>query len=146
MMGLASKLTGSVLVSLAVCAPVAAVTCEISPQSVSFDNYDTLAPQPLDGIGNIAVICDSETTFTISLDSGSGSYAARRMSSGTQDLGYNLDTDASRMMVWGDGSAGSGAVTNTGRIVNQAIYGRIAPLQFIAAGTYGDQIVVTISY
>lgn len=145
-MGFASKLTGSVLASLAICAPVAAVSCQISPQSVSFGNYDSLAPQPLDGIGNISVICDSETTFTISLDSGTGSYAARRMSSGTQNLEYNLFTDASRIIVWGDGSAGSGTVTNTGQIVDQTIYGRITALQYIAAGTYSDRIVVTIVY
>lgn len=63
-------------------------TCEISPQSVSFGDYDTLVEHPLDGIGTISIVCYSEMFFTISLDRGAGSYAARRMTSDEQYLEY----------------------------------------------------------
>jgi spore coat protein U-like protein len=84
--------------------------------------------------------------FTISLDRGAGSYAARRMTSGEQYLEYNLYTDASRIIVWGDGTAGSNTVTATGKVVEQSIYGRVAPLQQVTAGIYVDWLVVTIVY
>jgi spore coat protein U-like protein len=146
MMRTIGKITAASQISLMVCGPAAAASCEIGPQSVSFGDYDTLVEHPLDGIGTISIVCDSETFFTVSLDRGAGSYAARRMTSGEQYLEYNLYTDASRIMVWGDGTAGSNTVTATGKVVEQSIYGRAAPLQQVTAGMCVDWLVVTFVY
>ena len=146
MMRMASTiLAASVTVALAF-TPAAAATCTISPQGVSFGNYDTLDPQPLDGVGNISVRCDAETAFTISLGSGAGSYSVRQMASGANVLEYNLYTDPSRLTVWGDGSAGSVTVSDTASTAERAIYGRVPARQNVPAGLYNDVIVVTIVY
>jgi spore coat protein U-like protein len=125
---------------------VAAATCTISPQSVSFGSYDTLDSQQLDGVGNISVQCDVETSFTIALSRGTGSYAARQMTSGADVLEYNLYVDPSRLTVWGDGSAGSTTVTKVASAAEEAVYGRVPPRQNIPAGAYTDTVVVTVTY
>jgi spore coat protein U-like protein len=141
-----TSLIGAALAGAFVCAPAVAATCTISPQSVSFGNYDPLSVQPLDGVGNIAVRCDAETSFTITFSSGTGSYAVRRMTSGANALEYNLFTDPSRLTVWGDGTAGSATVGATASSAEEAVYGRIAARQNVPAGTYTDVVVVTITY
>ncbi|MBU0668989.1 MAG: spore coat U domain-containing protein [Alphaproteobacteria bacterium] len=137
---------GFCLAAALVCSPAEAATCDISTQSVNFGSYDTLDPQPLDGVGSIAVVCDAEAQFTISLSSGSGTYPARRLTSGADELEYNLFTDASRILIWGDGSAGSVTHTASASTEIETIYGRIFPRQNVSAGSYADTIIVTIVY
>jgi spore coat protein U-like protein len=126
--------------------PTVAAVCTISPQGVNFGNYDTLDTQPVDGVGNISVQCDAETTFTIALGPGSGNYAARRMTSGSNVLEYNLFTEPTRLTVWGDGSAGSSTITRTASTAEQAIYGRVPARQNVPAGPYADVVFVTLTY
>lgn len=126
--------------------PADAVTCSISPQSVNFGNYDTLSGQQLDGVGTISVNCDATATFTISLSSGAGSFNARQLSSGSNSLGYNLYTDASRLSVWGDGTGSTTTVSESATSGNFTVYGRIPADQNVPAGTYSDTVTVTITY
>jgi spore coat protein U-like protein len=140
-------LVAAAAAALAACAaPAAAANCDVSPQGVSFGAYDSLASAPLDGVGNIAVNCNKIVSFTISLSTGGGSYVERRMSGASAQLGYNLYRDASRLIVWGDGSAGSTTVSATPDNGNIPIYGRVRPLQSVPLGSYADTIVVTLTY
>lgn len=132
------------LVALAA-APAGAATCSVSPQGVSFGNYDSLNPAPLDGVGNIHVSCDTTVSFTVALGPGSGSVDQRRMISGADQLEYNLYTNSSRTLVWGDGISGSD-VSVTGETVDLPVYGRIPARQNVPAKIYADAVTVTISY
>ena len=134
------------LLSLLLAAPAAAATCDVTPQTVAFGSYDPLDPADLDGVGNVSVRCDSAVPFTLSLDPGGGSYADRRMSGPAGSLHYNLYTDASRAIVWGDGSAGTNTVSGSGPAAEIPIYGRMPSRQNAGAGAYADTIVVTITY
>src|SRR3546814_12625581 len=94
-------LTAALLFSLiAASTPAQALACGVTPQSVPFGAYDTLAPGPADGVGMISVACDAETAFTVSVGPGAGSYDAREMHNGAEVLSYNLYTDASRVVGW----------------------------------------------
>lgn len=127
-------------------APAAAATCSINPQGVSFGSYDTLSSAALDGVGNINVSCDASVSFTVSIGTGnSGTFDPRRLTAGTDYLSYNLYTDATRTIVWGDGVAASN-VSATGTNVDLPVYGRIPALQNVPANAYGDTITVTIEY
>lgn len=130
---------------LALAAPAAAATCSVSPQGVSFGSYDTLSSTALDGVGNINVTCDALVTFTVSLSTGSGSYDERLMTGGGAQLGYNLYSDVTRLIVWGDGTT-AGNVSASGTNVDLSVYGRIPALQNIPANAYTDSISVTVSY
>jgi spore coat protein U-like protein len=124
--------------------PAHAATCAVQSAGLVFGAYDSLSPAPLDGVGDINVDCDVETSFTVGLAGGSASNE-RQMKGGASGLAYNLYTDASRTLVWGDGVVAN-AVSATGTSVDLPVYGRIAPHQNVPAGEYVDTIVITVSY
>lgn len=126
-------------------AAAAAATCHVTPQSVSFGNYDPIGGPSVDGIGSVNVACDAPVDFAVALTAGSGTFTDRRMSSGAAQLGYNLYTDASRSVVWADGIVGS-SVSSSGTNVDLTIYGRIGAGQNVPAGSYIDAVTVTITY
>lgn len=130
----------------AVGAPAQAATCDMAPQGVNFGAYDPFDPADLDGVGNISITCDTDTSVTISLSSGNGSFAPRTMTSGANQMSYNLYTSPQRILVWGDGSGGSATVSATTRSGQFPIYGRVPARQNVPHGDYADTIFVTISY
>lgn len=132
-------------IAAAIATPAAAATCGVNPQGVGFGAYDSLDPSALEGVGNVHVSCDSVVSFTVALSTGAGTYGERRLSDAAAQLGYNLYTDATRTVVWGDGISASD-VSATGDIVDVVVYGRIPARQNVQAGAYVDTITVTVSY
>jgi len=137
---LAAVLAG--IVSNAWCA------CGASTSGVSFGNYDPFARGDAYGTGNIAVLCDAGVAYSIALSPGSGTYAARALTNGAEVLHYNLYTDASLHVVWGDGAGATATVggTGSGSAANIAVYGRIPARQNPSVGPYSDSIVVTVTF
>lgn len=126
---------------------VPASACTITATAVAFGDYNTTDSVALDGVGSTTVDCRKPSaTITIGTG-GSGTYSSRRMTSGSNYLEYNLYTDATRQIVWGDGSGGTGtaSVSTKGTTVF-TIYGRIFPLQNVAAASYADSMVVTVNF
>lgn len=123
-----------------------AVTCTVSSPGVSFGSYNTFSAVNLDITGTVTVTCTSATPATISLSTGAGTYAARKMTSGARILNYNLYTNAARTTVWGDGTAGTSTGASNGTNVTRTVYGRIPALQNAFVGSYSDAIIVTIVY
>jgi len=122
-----------------------AVTCSAQSGSVVFGTYDPLSPRALDGVGRVNIDCDAPTSFTIGLGPGGGSFDERRMTGGQSQLVYNLYSDATRLIVWGDGEGASSLTAGGGR-VDLPVYGRIPAHQNVVAGVYGDTITITITY
>jgi spore coat protein U-like protein len=130
--------------------------CNVSAGGINFGPYDAAAAAPRDSMGSVTVSCDrnppTDVTVTIGPGGSSGGFNPRTMrnSSGTDRLTYNLYTDASRNVVWGDGTAGTAAVNlrkvNKNRPVTATIYARIPSGQDVVPGTYLDTLVVTILY
>jgi spore coat protein U-like protein len=132
--------------------------CTFGVDGINFGLYNPFAPEPNDTTGNISVSCNAadqgvDVSYEISLDTGkSGSFAKRKLASANRELGYNLYTDASRTLVWGDGSSISNRLKdaysspNTQEIKSYPIYGRIEPNQNVAAGDYSDLITVTLIF
>jgi spore coat protein U-like protein len=89
----------------------------------------------------------------VALSSGSGSYAAREMSSGTNVLRYNLYTTAARTVVWGDTTSGTGIVTGSITFgagqkdlsVIHPVHGRIPGNQSPAPGNYATAVPITVT-
>lgn len=122
----------------------AAAACNVSPQGVSFGNYDPLGHSPLDGVGNVNVTCDEPTSFTVSLGTGTGTIEDRRMNGAPSQLAYNLYKDVSRLLVWGDG--GGGGVSSNGTSVDLTVYGRIPGAQNVRPDVYADSVTVTVAF
>lgn len=129
-----------------VAAPSNAATCTLSTQGVNFGSYDFLSSQNLEGVGHIVVNCDASTSYTIGLSPGSGSYMARLMTNGPHQLAYNLYTDATQTIVWGDGTSGTAVVGGTGTDVDHTVYGSVPAGQNPYIGSYGDVITVTLAF
>ena len=127
-------------------APLHAATCNLSVQPLDFGNYDFQSSQDLESVGHVIVTCDVGSSFTIALSPGTGTFAARSMQNGAHQLFYNLYTDPTRTMVWGDGSGGSTAVGDSGIEVDRTVYGSVPAGQNPYIGVYNDAITVTLSF
>jgi spore coat protein U-like protein len=121
-------------------------TCTVNTRGVNFGSYDVFSNQNLDSTGNISVICNNATSYTIFLSPGGGSYASRSMASNVHRLSYNLYTDPSRTSVWGDGSGGTSIARRSAKTANHPVYGRIPARQNVYVGSYSDSITVTLNF
>ena len=131
---------------LALTSPALPADCTVSAQSVAFGSYDVFSAQALDGTGNISVNCLPSAGYSLALSTGGGSYNQRQMASADDVLNYNLYTSASRSTVWGDGTGGTGTVGGSAESANHTVYGRIPAGQNRKAGSYGDTIIVTVTF
>lgn len=143
--------------ALMVLSTAARAACTVSATPVSFGSYNVFNASPLDATGTITVRCTGlvglPVSYTIKLSKGlSGSYAPRQMANGANRLNYNLYTAATRLNVWGDGSAGTSFVSDSyllllfGVTRNYTVYGRVPALQNVAIGSYADNITVTLTF
>jgi spore coat protein U-like protein len=140
-----------------------AADCSASATGVSFGVYDASLTTPTDSTGALTVSCsytpvgDRTVLYTVGLSSGNGSTAAQRwLASGNDRLYYNLYTDAARLIIWGDGTAGGTLVSgslkpgpgvgNATRTEDYTVYGRIPARQDVNAGDYRDTIVFTLTF
>jgi spore coat protein U-like protein len=131
----------------------AAINCRVSVTPFSFGNYLPGDPAPLDVTGQIDVRCQGTqgSFFATVSTGGSGTFAQRQMVSGPYRLAYNFYLDASHTAIWGDGTGGSsssgGIKVSPGREnYSLPVYGRVFPGQSVGAGTYSDDVLVTIVF
>lgn len=155
----ATRVLACVGLGMLLAAPAAARTCSLRQiTDVAFGSYFPIQAGPLDARGRIRVSCWGRAlpgqgdAYTIRI---SGVVApgmfGRRMTSGGNQLVYNLFKDAARTEVWGDGTFG---ITPVVRVIgngfatvgNHWVYGRIPPLLDPAPGIYSDVVDVTIEF
>ena len=155
-----------VLVAAYLLAPIpnacAAVTftCTVSASGIAFGNYNPLSSTGDSAVGSWSVTCNAigsgsaTVAGTLSLSTGSsGTYAARTMKSGTHALQYNIYVTPSYNLVFGDGTAGTFAPSDSGTVtagqvyqITGSMYGFLPPSQDVPAGSYMDSIIVTVTY
>ena len=140
----------------------ARAACTVSTMPVNFGSYDMFSPAPLDSTGSITIDCSIpppppnppvDVQITIGQSPGSGSFIPRSMRNFPRPdlLNYNLYTNSSRTLVWGDGTGGTSIITinkvnkNAPPLVTM-VYGRIPTGQDVSAGSYSDTLVVTITW
>jgi spore coat protein U-like protein len=140
------------LLTVLVFASRAEAACTISTTAVSFGTYNVFNATDTTSTGTITYRCgNSDHNITITISTGSsGSFTNRTMKKATENLTYNLYTDAAFTSVWGDGSG----PTQTYHIgnppnntdVNLTVYGRVPAQQDVSAGSYSDTVIATISF
>ena len=130
-----------------------AAECNFVAGDINFGTYDLLASQPTVTSGSITVTCNpaKPRLVTVTLSTGqAGTFASRQMSAGPGDrLLYNIFIDSSLTTVFGDGNGGSRSLTNS--VVKNVpwvitYYGRMPAGQDVAAGLYGDRLVLTVDF
>lgn len=126
--------------------------CTVSTSALAFGNVNTINGSVVDGSGGLSVTCTNGTGWSAAAGVGAGtgaSFSARRMTSGSNTLSYNLFTDSGRTTVWGDGTGSTSALTGTGTGGAQSVtvYGRVASGQTsVPVGSYADTVAVTVTY
>jgi len=128
--------------------PARSARCSVSTSGLNFGTYDVFSPLNDDITATINVNCHSGSPYSISLSSGSGTFAARTLTNGTRLLAYNLFLDSTHLTIWGDGSAGTGTFSGTGTGSNIAtpVYGRVPAGQKAWIGSYTDVITITVTF
>ncbi len=131
----------------------AGIGCDVDSAALTFGLYDPSSTSPTDGVGTVDLKCTSLATATpnganvaLSISPASN----RKMLSNGYALNYGIYSNAARSANWGDGSAApmlsTGAMqANESKSLRFTLYGRIPPLQNIAAGTYSDALLITIT-
>lgn len=142
-----------------------AASCSIAvPAVLNFGVYDTvnaLQPPPwvytITCTRTVAGTASEIVAVNATLSVGSGTYAARTMSSGPNVLSYNLYRDASYTRVRGDRSNGTGGGglanftltrTTPTASLTRSVYGRIPGGQSVPPGVYATTVpvVITVNY
>lgn len=142
---------------LCLIAPVAVrAACTVSSSGVAFGTYNPFSTSPTDATGDITLTCTAGSgsgAYSVGLSVGGGSsYSARRMTSGSNLLPYQVYSNAARSTVWGDGTAGTSTATagdnrpQVGGSTSLPIYGRIVAQIAVAPGSYSDTLTVTVVY
>lgn len=140
-----------ILLSLSIVAinSYAAQGCTVQTTSMNFGNYNVFSSNNLDSSSTITIKCTpANTSYTIALSSGiNGAMNNRKMRSvnSSDFLSYQLYTDASRTVPWGDGSGNTATVTNNSINAN-TVYGRIPANQNGGVGAYNDTVTVTVNF
>jgi spore coat protein U-like protein len=130
----------------------AVLSCTVTATGVAFGTW---SPSPSTVTGTITVGCKgaSSASYTVSLSTGSGTYATRLMRSGSKTLSYNLYTSAALSNIWGNATQGtsrvSGSMTIPGSQTvtrSHTIYGKVASSPQPGVGSYSDTITVSVIY
>jgi len=135
----------------------AARRCRIRITPVIFGVYAPGSSTDVDANGEIRVRCRGNpaagqpSSYTLRIDGGqTGNPTNRGLRSGAMNLFYNLFSDATRLVIWGDGSAGTSPVTQfiSAQNYNQrhTVYGRVFVGQYPDTGNYADAPIVTIEF
>ena len=143
------------------CRAATTVNCTVSAGGIAFGIYNPLNTVANASTGTLKVTCNgsgtgsANVTVNVSLSTGmSGSYATRRMFSGTNTLNYNIYWSTAYTQIMGDGSGGSFAGTAGPFVVpaggsnfaTGTMYGLIPASQDVVPGSYADVITVTVTY
>lgn len=137
---------------------IANPTCTVMTTGLSA-TYDSLSGGDATSVGNIQTSCvyvglgSATPAYQIQLSTGqSNTYNNRTMRFLGNNLLYNLYTNPSYSLVWGNGTGGTSVVGDSysmtaGTVVkNYSVYMRIPRAQSANAGSYNDSITVTVMY
>jgi len=124
--------------------------CSVSATDLGFGAYDPLSATDTDASSTMDVTCTLSTAYNVGLDAGTGTGATtttRVMEDGSNQLNYILSQNVGHTTNWGN-NAGVDTVAGTGSGSAQSltVYGRIAALQSVPAGSYADVITVTVTF
>lgn len=131
----------------------AGIACDINGAALAFGMYDPSVNSPTDGVGTVNLACTNmgpaapggaSVALTIS------PFSDRKMLGNGNALYYGIYSNDARSVNWGTGSAApqlrTGAMqANETKNLHFTLYGRIPPLQNIAAGNYSDSLLITIT-
>lgn len=155
---------GLLALALGTGAPGAAAltTCSVTATPLAFGNYDPINGGALSFSATVTVGCLAVTlplgtvSYTVAVGPSATSGGMSRQMLGPLNgrLNYNIFTDTSYGVVWGDGSGATAAVSGGSTLVlllalvnkTHTLHGRLPAGQVVRSGLYTDSLVVTVDY
>ena len=149
---------------LAMAAPASAscvgvkCSCSVNGNAISFGAYVPTASGDIKVAADISVTCKAFVLGVISYEIhlGPGVYGSvtdRKMSNGSSLLSYNIYTNTGRTIIWGNGTGGTGMMSDSyllllgaSRTETVSMYGKLVAGQNVSAGSYSDIIVASVIY
>lgn len=126
--------------------------CLIAASNIDFGQVGVIS-SPVNSTGTISATCTNFSPYNLLLGPGQGAGAnqnARKLTRvGDSDtLGYALYTDATRSIVWGDGTDGTNTRPGYGSGTTQTstIYATLLPSAAVPAGVYVDTVIATVMF
>jgi spore coat protein U-like protein len=137
--------------------PAARAACTLGVTVIatpaSFGLYNPGLGTPIVANGTVTISCTGALgtlpSLVVALSAGAnGTFAQRKLASGSARLGYNLYTTSVFSSVWGDGTGGSvtQSYSSGGLLTILTAYGQVPTGQFASTGLYSDTITVTVTY
>jgi spore coat protein U-like protein len=121
-------------------------SCNVTATDLAFGNYDPTAGN-LDSTSTITTTCTAGTTYAIALGQGQNTNRQMKHASGSDLLDYELYQPGGYTTVWGDvGGATVAQTSTTGAPVDYTVNGRVTGGQYVTAGAYSDEVLVTVTY
>lgn len=124
-----------------------AQACQVSASPLVFPSAGRLT-SAISSSNQLTLKCSTGLNYQIALNNGqNASGATRRMKNGTQHINYELYRNSGHTLRWGN-TAGTDTVSGTGTGSNQSVtvYAQVPSQTTPSAGTYSDQVTVTVSY
>ena len=119
------------------------VSCTISVLPMAFGSITPAATGVASATTTVTSLCSNGASYNLGLSNGSGVSMADRAMAGTggntDQLKYNIYTDAGGTSVMGDGTSGTAKINEVGT-------GNSHLNQYIKGDTYKDSLTVTLSY
>ncbi len=108
---------------------------------IAFGNYDPTSAADTDADGSVTIRATTGLTYDIYIG------ADRSMTDGSENLAYELYTDATRTAAWGSTQAtGVNDTSSSNAEVTYDIYGRVAARQDVGPGAYSDTVTITLEW
>lgn len=132
--------------------------CSVNATGVSFGKYNPFSALSAENTGTVRIDCGGAAgtvAYTIQLNRGmyGAGFSPRQLGSGGNRLNYDLYLNPAHTIIWGDGSAATGFISDTLNVLlrgtsrDYPVYGRIPARQrSVAAGSYSDIITFTVDY
>ena len=121
-------------------------SCSVTASDLVFGNYDP-TDGDLDSTSTITATCTAGTTYAIALGQGQNTSRQMKHASGPELLDYELYQPSGYTTIWGDlGGAVVPQTSTTGAPVNYTVNGRVTGGQYVTAGAYTDEVLVTVTY
>lgn len=116
--------------------------CRVSStDDVDFGNYDPTDPSDnTAGVGYGRFRCTKGTSYGTYID------RTNTMTDGTDNLTYELYSDAGRSSVYPSSSAGTPDTAASNAVIQADIYGTIGALQDVQAGSYAETVTFTVEW
>jgi spore coat protein U-like protein len=120
--------------------------CAVSGANMDFGTYTAGQEADLDAVGRIEY-AGCSGTVRVEIDGGQRPRAGlRHMSSGSNQLGYQLYQDQGRTRVWGTGSDAVELDSRLPGVSRVNIYGRIPRGLSVMPGRYTDQVNIMLVF